>query len=132
MTCLFLREGLHVVFEFFDRDIRVGSSLLLRFDDLVQLAQLRVKPRQRRTLLLQPALRLAVFCLSGGSVIVVCVVSSVLVSRMSVCTHLALRDFVCERSKLLAHFVDPCRGVGERLACRGDVRLDLFCIDDGF
>ena len=48
------------------------------------------------------------------------------------CTHLTLRDFVCERPKLLAHLVDPCRGVGERLACRGDVRFNLFCIDDGF
>jgi hypothetical protein len=66
VTCLFLREGLHVVFELFDRDVRVGSSLLLRLDDLVQLAQLRVKPRQRRTLFLQPALRLAVLRLPSS------------------------------------------------------------------
>ena len=66
MTCLFLRQGLHVVFELFDRDVRVGSSLLLRLDDLVQLAQLRVKPRQRRTLFLQPALRLTVLRLPSS------------------------------------------------------------------
>jgi hypothetical protein len=54
------------VFELFDRDVRIGSRLLLRLDDLVQLAQLRVKSRQRRTLFLQPALRLAVLRLSSS------------------------------------------------------------------
>jgi hypothetical protein len=38
--------------ELFDRDFRVGSRLLLRLDDLVQIAQLRIKPRQRCTLFL--------------------------------------------------------------------------------
>ena len=48
----------------FDRDFRVGSRLLLRLDDLVQVAQLRIEPRQRRTLFLQPALRLGLLRLS--------------------------------------------------------------------
>jgi hypothetical protein len=49
----------------FDRDFRVDTRLLLRLDDLVQLAQLRIEPRQRRTLFLQPALRLGLLRLSS-------------------------------------------------------------------
>lgn len=63
---LFLRERLHVMLELFDRDLRVGSRLLLRLDDLVQVAQLRVEPRQRRTLFLQPALSLGMLSLSSS------------------------------------------------------------------
>jgi hypothetical protein len=63
VTCFFLRKGLDLVLEFLDRDFRVGSRLLLRLDDFVQIAQLRVEPRQCRTLFLQPAFRLAVLSL---------------------------------------------------------------------
>ncbi len=66
MARLFLREGLNIVLKLLDRDFRVGSRLLLRLDDLVQVAQLRIKPRQRRTFFLQPALRLGVLCLSSS------------------------------------------------------------------
>jgi hypothetical protein len=50
-----------------DRNFRVGSRLFLRLDDLVQIAQLRIEPRQRRTFFLQPALRLGLFRLSSSS-----------------------------------------------------------------
>ena len=60
MTRLFFRERRHVVLELLDRKFRIGRLLLLCLDHLVQFAQLRVKPRQRRTFFLQPALRLAV------------------------------------------------------------------------
>jgi hypothetical protein len=123
------------MFELLDRDIRVGSCLLLRLDDLVQLTQLGVEPRQRRTLFLQPALRLAVLRLSyrhfgRWGFDVRSQLGVEFRGRTSVCTHLTLRDFICERFKFLAHFVNPCGGVGERLARRGDVRLHLFCIED--
>lgn len=62
--------------ELFDRDFRVGRRLLLRLDDLVQVAQLRIEPRQRRTLFLQPPLRLGVLCLSSSFRSVVRAVSS--------------------------------------------------------
>ena len=52
--------------ELFDRDFCVGSRLLLRLDDLIQIAQLRIEPRQRRTLFLQPALRLSSSFSVGG------------------------------------------------------------------
>src|SRR6266404_5672352 len=48
----------------------------------------------------------------------------------AVSTHLTLRDFVRKRSEFLAQFIDPRRGVGECVARRGDVRLNLFCIED--
>lgn len=60
----------------FDRDFRVGTRLLLRLDDLVQLAQLRIEPRQRRTLFLQPALRLGLLRLSSSFRSVVCAQSA--------------------------------------------------------
>ena len=60
MPRLFLRERRHVVLELLDRKFRIGRLLLLCLDHLVQFAQLRVEPRQRRTFFLQPALRLAV------------------------------------------------------------------------
>jgi len=63
---LFLREGLNIMLKLFGRDFRVGSRLLLRLDDLVQLAQLSIEPRQRRTLFLQPALRLGLLRLSSS------------------------------------------------------------------
>lgn len=44
-------------------------------------------------------------------------------------TYLTLCDFVHQRFELLVHIVDPCGSIGERLARRGDVGLDLFCID---
>jgi len=56
----------------FDRDFRVGSRLLLRLDDLVQVTQLRIEPRQRRTLFLQSALRLGLLRLSSSFRSVVC------------------------------------------------------------
>jgi hypothetical protein len=59
MPRLFLREQLHIMLELLDREIRISRLLLLRLDHLVQFTQLRVEPRQRRTLFLQPALRLA-------------------------------------------------------------------------
>ena len=62
---LFLCERLHVVLQLFDRDLRVGGRLILRLDHLVQLAQLCVEPRQRRTLFLEPALRLGMLRLSS-------------------------------------------------------------------
>jgi hypothetical protein len=73
---LFLREGLNIMLKLFDRDVRVGSSLLLRLDDLIQLAQLRIEPRQRRTLFLQPALRLGLLRLSSSFRSVVCAQSA--------------------------------------------------------
>ena len=60
VASLFLREGLHVVLELLDRDLGIGSGLLLRLDYLVQLAKLCIEPRQGCALFLQPALRLAV------------------------------------------------------------------------
>ena len=71
MARLFLREGLDIMLELFDRDLRVGSRLLLRLDDLVQIAQLCIEPRQRRTLFLQPALRLGLLRLSSSFWLVV-------------------------------------------------------------
>ena len=53
--------------ELLDRDLGVSSRLLLRLDDLVQLAQLSVEPRQRRTLLLKTTLSLAMLSLSDES-----------------------------------------------------------------
>ena len=47
-------------------------------------------------------------------------------------THLTLRDFVHERFKFLAHFVDTGRCIVERLTRRGNIRLHLFCVDDGY
>ena len=44
----------------FDRDFCVHSRLLFRLDGFVQVTQLCIEPRQRRTLFLQPALRLSV------------------------------------------------------------------------
>lgn len=41
-------------------------------------------------------------------------------------TYLALRNFIRERLELLAHLVDPCGRIGERIARRGDVRFNLF------
>ena len=73
---LFLREGLNIMLKLFDRDFRVGSRLLFRLDDLVQLPQLRIEPRQRRTLFLQPALRLCVLRLSSSFRSVVCAESA--------------------------------------------------------
>jgi hypothetical protein len=69
---LFLCEGLNIVLELLDRDIRVGSRLFLRLDDFVQITQLRIEPRQRRTLFLQSALRLCVLRLSWPFWSVVC------------------------------------------------------------
>jgi len=66
MARLLLREGLYIMLELLDRNLRIGSRLFLRLDDIVQLAQLRVEPRQRRTLFLQPPLRLGVLCLSAS------------------------------------------------------------------
>ena len=60
MPRLFLRERRHVVLELLDRKFRIGRLLLLCLDHLVQFAQLRVEPRQRRAFFLQPTLRLAV------------------------------------------------------------------------
>jgi hypothetical protein len=60
----------------FDRDFYVGSRLLLRLDELVQVAQLRIEPRQRCTLFLQPALRLGVLRLSSSFRSVVCAQSA--------------------------------------------------------
>jgi len=93
------------VLELLDRDLRVRRRLLLRLDDLVQVAQLGVEPRQRRALLLKTTLSLAmlnlllrveshelqVFCISAERI-----------------THLALGNFVRERFELLAHLVNPC------------------------
>jgi len=45
--------------EFLDRDFRVRRRLILRLDDLVQVAQLGVEPRQRRVLFLKTMLSLA-------------------------------------------------------------------------
>jgi hypothetical protein len=60
----------------FDRDFRVGSRLLLRLDDFVQVAQLRIVPCQRRSLFLQSALRLGVLRLSSSFRSVVCAQSA--------------------------------------------------------
>jgi hypothetical protein len=65
MSGLFLCEGLHIVLELLDRDLCVGSCLLLCLDDFIKLTQLCVEPRQRRTLFLQPALRLGMRRLSS-------------------------------------------------------------------
>jgi hypothetical protein len=54
------------------------------------------------------------------------------VDRCLCVSHLTLRDFVYERFKFLAHFVDTGRGIVKRLTSRGNVRLHLFCIDDGY
>ena len=114
--------------EFLDREFRVGSRLLLRLDDFVQLTQLRVEPRQCRTLFLQPAFRLPVLSLSlrfgvvlGGTTRGL---AGNVVSRRV--THLALRNFIHERLEVLAHLVDPCGRTGERIARRGDVGFNLF------
>ena len=45
--------------ELLERDLRLRSRLLLRLDDLVQVAQLGVEPRQRRALFLKTTLSLA-------------------------------------------------------------------------
>ena len=49
--------------ELLDRDVRVRRRLLLRLDNLVQLAQLGVELRQRRALFLKTTLSLAVLSL---------------------------------------------------------------------
>jgi hypothetical protein len=58
--------------KFFDRNFRVGSRFLLRLDDLVEVTQLRIEPRQRRTLFLQSPLRLGLLRLSSSFRSVVC------------------------------------------------------------
>ena len=42
-------------------------------------------------------------------------------------TCFTLCDFVHERLELPAYIVDHCRGIGERLVRRGDIRLKLLC-----
>jgi hypothetical protein len=59
VACLFLGECLHFMLELLDRDVRIDGSLLLRFDHLVEVAELCVESDQRRPVFLQ-ALRLAV------------------------------------------------------------------------
>jgi hypothetical protein len=44
------------VVELLDRDLPIRSRLLLRLDRLVELAQLRVEPPQRRALLMKTML----------------------------------------------------------------------------
>ena len=60
VACLFFRERLHVVLELLDQDVRVDHSLLLHFDDLVQISQPRVEPGQCVPLFLQAVLHLTV------------------------------------------------------------------------
>ena len=43
-------------------------------------------------------------------------------------TCFTLCDCVHERLEIPAYLVDPCRGISERLARRGDVSLNLLCI----
>ena len=43
-------------------------------------------------------------------------------------TYFNLCDFVHERLELPVQLVNPCRGICECLARRGDVRFDLLCI----
>ena len=50
--------------ELLGRDLRIRRRLLLRLGALVQVAQLGVEPRQRRTLLLKRALGLTMLNLS--------------------------------------------------------------------
>jgi hypothetical protein len=60
VASLILGERLHLVLELLDRDVHVDHSLLFHFDRLAQVAQLHVELGQRRPLVLQAALRLAV------------------------------------------------------------------------
>jgi hypothetical protein len=60
LASLFLCERLHVVLKLLDQDVRVDHSLLLHFDDLVQISQLRVELGQCCPLFLQAALHLSV------------------------------------------------------------------------
>ena len=43
-------------------------------------------------------------------------------------TCFTLCEFVQERLEFPAYLVNPCRGIGERFAPQGDVRLDLLCV----
>jgi len=95
------------VLELLDRDLRVRSRLLLRLDDLVQVAQLGVEPRQRRALLLKATLSLAMLNLSCGVDQMSCK-SFAPWDNAECITHLALGNFVRERFELLAHLVNPC------------------------
>ena len=82
----------------FDRDFRVGSRLLLRLDNLVQIAQLRIEPCQRCTLFLQSTLCLGVLRLLSSFPLAACAQLSQLLGKIVnwfLCTHLALCDFVC-------------------------------------
>jgi hypothetical protein len=108
----FLRERLQVVLELFDRDLRVGGRLLLGLDHLVEIAQLRVETRQRRTLFPQTALCPAVLLLSSCDLRAWDQRGAWVSEVEGVCTHLALRDFVREGFELLARLVDPGRGIG--------------------
>jgi len=113
------------VLELLDRDLCVRSRLLLRLDDLVQVAQLGVEPRQRRALLLKTTLSLAMLDLSCG-LDQMSRKSFVSWDSAECITHLTLGNFVHERFELLAHLVNSCRRICEGLARRSDICLDLF------
>jgi hypothetical protein len=70
MARLFFREQRHIVLELLDRELRIGRLLLLSLDHLIQFAQFRVEPRQRRALFLQPTFCLTVLrlqdCVKAG------------------------------------------------------------------
>ena len=59
VTGPFLREGLDLVVELLDPDLRVRSRLLLRLQHFIKLAQLGVEQCQRRALLLKTTLSLS-------------------------------------------------------------------------
>jgi len=111
--------------ELLDRDLRIRSRLLLCLDGLVQVTQLGVEPRQRRALLLKMTLSLAMLNLSCKLDHMSCK-SFVSWDSAECIMHLALGNFVHERFELLAHLVNPCRRICERLARRSDICLDLF------
>ena len=89
MTGLFVREGL--VVEFPEPDLRVRSRRLLRLDHFVELAQRGVEPCQRRALLRDTTLSLAMLTCRMGC--------KYFVPRASTgcITRIALRNLVCEK-----------------------------------